>query len=175
MLRVKNVKWPILILLSCLLPACSTTGKSPHVRNTDPAVQATEAHVKNAPYKVGGKRYVPMNVQEALNYKETGYACWYGGTKHRLRTSSGEYINPRTSLTAAHKTLPMPCKVKVTCLKTGKSVIVRINNRGPFHSNRLIDLTSAAAHRINLNGRGIGKVRLEVVSVGDGNYEIFAR
>ena len=130
---------------------------------------------KNAPYKVGGKRYVPMSVQEALNYKETGYACWYGGTKHRHRTSSGEDINPRTSLTAAHKTLPMPCKVKVTCLKTGKSVIVRINNRGPFHSNRLIDLTSAAAHRINLNGRGIGKVRLEVVSVGDGNYEIFAR
>ena len=69
----------------------------------------------------------------------------------------------------------MPCKVKVTCLKTGKSVIVRINNRGPFHSNRLIELTAAAAHRINLNGRGIGKVRLEVVSVGDGNYEIFAR
>lgn len=78
-------------------------------------------------------------------------------------------------MTAAHKTLPLPCKVKVTCLKTGKSVIVRINNRGPFHSNRLIDLTSAAAHRINLNGRGVGKVRLEVISVGDGNYEIFAR
>ena len=116
-----------------------------------------------------------MSVQEALDYKETGYASWYGGTKRRLRTSSGEHINPRTSLTAAHKTLPMPCKVKVTCLKTGKSVIVRVNNRGPFQSNRLIDLTPAAAHRINLKGRGIGKVRLEVVSVGDGKYEIFAR
>lgn len=162
---------------SVALPAarCSTTGKSPHVRNTASSVQATEAHVKNAPYKAGGKRYVPMSVQEALDYKETGYASWYGGTKRRLRTSSGEHINPRTSLTAAHKTLPMPCKVKVTCLKTGKSVIVRVNNRGPFHSNRLIDLTPAAAHRINLKGRGIGKVRLEVVSVGDGKYEIFAR
>ena len=113
--------------------------------------------------------------KEICSHERAGSPELQGNGICRLRTSSGEYINPRTSLTAAHKTLPLPCKVKVTCLKTGKSVIVRINNRGPFHSNRLIDLTSAAAHRINLNGRGVGKVRLEVISVGDGNYEIFAR
>lgn len=175
MLRIKSVKWPILVLLSCLLPSCSITEKQRNVQNTDSAIRATEAHVKNAPYRAGGRRYVPMSVREALNYKETGYASWYGGTKHRVRTSSGEYINPKVSLTAAHTTLPMPCKVKVTCLKTGKSVIVRVNNRGPFHSNRLIDLTAAAAQRISLHDRGVGKVRLEVVSVGDGPYETFAR
>ncbi|GAA5567704.1 septal ring lytic transglycosylase RlpA family protein [Akkermansia sp. NBRC 115031] len=78
-------------------------------------------------------------------------------------------------MTAAHKTLPMPCKVKVTCLATGKSAVVRINNRGPFHSNRLIDLTASAASRIGLHSRGVSKVRLEVISVGDGPYEVFAR
>lgn len=116
-----------------------------------------------------------MSVEEALRYKATGYASWYGGKKTRIKTSSGEYINPRTSMTAAHKTLPMPCKVKVTCLTTGKSVIVRINNRGPFHSNRIIDLTTAAAGHIGLHKKGITKVQLEVISVGDDPHEIFAR
>ena len=69
----------------------------------------------------------------------------------------------------------MPCKVKVTCLETGKSIVVRINNRGPFHSNRLVDLTTSAASRIGLHKRGVSRVRLEVISVGDGPYEVFAR
>ena len=69
----------------------------------------------------------------------------------------------------------MPCKVKVTCLETGKSTVVRINNRGPFHSNRLIDLTTAAASRIGLHRRGVSRVRLEVISVGDGPHEVSAR
>lgn len=116
-----------------------------------------------------------MSVEAALKYRETGYASWYGGKKRSMKTSSGEYINPQLSMTAAHKTLPMPCKVKVTCLATGKSAVVRVNNRGPFHSNRLIDLTSAAACRIGLHGRGISRVRLEVVSVGDGPHEVFPR
>ena len=110
----------------------------------------------------------------ALQYHETGYASWYGGKARRLKTSSGEYINPQRSMTAAHKTLPMPCKVKVTCLETGKSTVVRINNRGPFHSNRLIDLTTAAASRIGLHRRGVSRVRLEVISVGDGQHEVSA-
>lgn len=161
------------MLLLLLLPSCSTTGRQARAANT--SVQATEEHVKNAPYRVRGRKHVPMSVEEALKYQETGYASWYGGKNSRMKTSSGEYINPQRSMTAAHKTLPMPCKVKVTCLSTGKSVVVRINNRGPFHSNRLIDLTTAAAGRIGLRSRGVGKVHLEVISVGDGPYEIFAR
>lgn len=130
---------------------------------------------QNAPYRVRGKRYTPMSVADALQYHETGYASWYGGKARRLKTSSGEYINPQRSMTAAHKTLPMPCKVKVTCLETGKSTVVRINNRGPFHSNRLIDLTTAAASRIGLHRRGVSRVRLEIISVGDGPHEVSAR
>lgn len=173
MLKIKNVKWSVLVLLLFLMPACSTIEKC--AQNTAPSVQAAEAHVKNAPYRVRGKRYTPMSVADALNYSETGYASWYGGKGRSMKTSSGEYINPQRSMTAAHTTLPMPCKVKVTCLATGKSTIVRINNRGPFHSNRLIDLTASAASRIGLHSRGVSKVRLEVISVGDGPYEVFAR
>lgn len=161
------------VLLFFLMPGCAITGKNDP--ETIQPVQKTTSKVKTAPYRVRGKRYAPMSVEEALHYKATGYASWYGGKKTRIKTSSGEYINPRTSMTAAHKTLPMPCKVKVTCLTTGRSVIVRINNRGPFHSNRIIDLTTAAASRIGLHKKGITKVQLEVISVGDGPHEIFAR
>ncbi|WP_300814947.1 septal ring lytic transglycosylase RlpA family protein [uncultured Akkermansia sp.] len=167
------MKWLLFVPLLFLMPGCSTMEKRP--QKTEPSVQAAEAHVKNAPYRVRGKRYIPMSVADALQYHETGYASWYGGKARRLKTSSGEYINPRRSMTAAHKTLPMPCKVKVTCLETGKSIVVRINTRGPFHSNRLIDLTTSAASRIGLHKRGVSRVRLEVISVGDGPYEVFAR
>lgn len=170
MLNVKSVKWFFPVLLFFLMPGCSTTEKC--AQKTEPSVQEAEAHVKNAPYRVRGKRYTPMSVADALQYHETGYASWYGGKARRLKTSSGEYINPQRSMTAAHKTLPMPCKVKVTCLETGKSTVVRINNRGPFHSNRLIDLTTAAASRIGLHRRGVSRVRLEVISVGDGPHEV---
>lgn len=173
MLRVKSVKWPLPVLLFFLLPACSTT--EPQTQNTTDRGQTAEAHVKNAPYRVRGKKYTPMSVADALEYRETGYASWYGGKKRNMKTSSGEYINPQRSMTAAHKTLPMPCKVKVTCLVTGKSVVVRVNNRGPFHSNRLIDLTSAAASRIGMRSHGVSGVHLKVISVGDGPYEVFAR
>ena len=158
MLNVKSVKWFFPVLLFFLMPGCSTTEKC--AQKTEPSVQEAEAHVKNAPYRVRGKRYIPMSVADALQYHETGYASWYGGKARRLKTSSGEYINPQRSMTAAHKTLPMPCKVKVTCLETGKSTVVRINNRGPFHSNRLIDLTTAAASRIGLHRRGVSRARM---------------
>ena len=162
MLNVKSVKWFLPVLLLFLMPGCSTTEKC--AQKTEPSVQEAEAHVKNAPYRVRGKRYTPMSVADALQYHETGYASWYGGKARRLKTSSGEY-----------KPLPMPCKVKVTCLETGKSTVVRINNRGPFHSNRLIDLTTAAASRIGLHRRGVSRVRLEIISVGDGPHEVSAR
>lgn len=116
MLKIKSVNWSLPVLLLFLMPGCSTTEKCG--QKTAPAVQATEAHVKNAPYRVRGKRYTPMSVADALQYSETGYASWYGGKGRSMKTSSGEYINPQRSMTAAHKTLPMPCKVKVTCLAT---------------------------------------------------------
>lgn len=167
------MKWAYCFLLTFFLiltPSCAPRQLDPD----SPVVKKTSAKVKNKPYRVRGKRYTPMSVEKALLYSETGIASYYGGNKTRVRTASGERINARTSLTAAHRTLPIPSKVKVTCLATGKSVVVRINDRGPFHRNRIIDLTTAAAKKINLTGRGLGKVKVEVISVGDGEYEIFA-
>lgn len=91
---------------------------------------------------------------------ETGRASWY---ELRSRTASGERCDP-TALTAAHPSLPFGTKVKVENLKNGRSVIVRINDRGPFVRGRIIDLTKAAAHRLGFVGAGIAKVRLTVLT-----------
>jgi len=94
---------------------------------------------------------------------QTGYASFYGPQWHGRQTASGERLNIH-AMTAAHKTLPFGTRVRVTLLATGKSVIVRINDRGPYVRGRIIDLTDDAAGKIGLNKRrGIGKVRLEVL------------
>ena len=90
---------------------------------------------------------------------ETGRASWYSLTS---RTASGERCNPG-AMTAAHRSLPFGTKVKVENLKTGKSVVVRINDRGPYVGGRIIDLTKAAAHRLGIVGSGTAKVRLTVL------------
>ena len=105
MLNVKSVKWFFPVLLFFLMPGCSTTEKC--AQKTEPSVQEAEAHVKNA-LPGAWKRYTPMSVADALQYHETGYASWYGGKARRLKTSSGEYINPQRSMTAAHK----PCRCR---------------------------------------------------------------
>ena len=91
-----------------------------------------------------------------------GLASWYGGKFQGRRTANGETFDTN-KLTAAHKTLPFGTKVQVTHLDTGKSVIVRINDRGPFVEDRIIDLSKAAADIIGLTSRGVGKVKIEVV------------
>ncbi len=167
------MKWLTGILI-LLVPACSLQSEPAPLPATTETIATLENKVKNKSYKVRGKRYYPISVQKALNYTETGEASFYGRGKRRTKTSSGEYINPKTSLTAAHRTLPIPCKVKVTCLNTGKSVVVRINDRGPFVRRRVIDLTVAAAKKLGMTGKGITQVRLEVISVGDPPYEVEA-
>jgi len=109
----------------------------------------------NKPYKVRGKVYVPLTT--ASGYKAQGTASWYGAESGR-RTASGERFNP-SALTAAHKTLPIPSKVRVTNLRNGRHVDVVINDRGPFTSNRLIDLSKAAAEHIGM--RGLDDVSIE--------------
>ncbi len=112
------------------------------------------------PYNVNGVRYVPKvpNIGETF----TGIASWYGPNFHGGKTSNGEYYD-MSSLTAAHKTLPMNTQVKVTNLENGQSTIVRINDRGPFVENRIIDLSYAAAQDIGLIKKGTAKVKLEVI------------
>ncbi len=112
------------------------------------------------PYKVGGKTYYPTVVRVGTKYR--GIASWYGPNFHGKKTSNGEYYN-MYELTAAHKTLPMNTMVKVTNLNNGRSVVVRINDRGPFVKNRIIDLSYAAAKKIGMIGKGTAPVEIEVL------------
>src|SRR6202007_939475 len=111
------------------------------------------------PYTVGGRVYVP---EEDVNYREEGIASWYGDDFHGRLTANGEVFD-MDSLTAAHTTLPMPCYARVTNLSNGKSLIVRVNDRGPYHGNRLIDVSNKAAELLEFKGNGVARVRVEYV------------
>ena len=111
------------------------------------------------PYVVDGKRYYP---KKDLNYDEKGIASWYGPKFHGKLTANGEIFN-QYKLTAAHKTLPIPSAVKVTNLKNNKSLIVRINDRGPFVNDRIIDLSYQSAKKLNLLKSGTGFVRVQLL------------
>src|SRR5258705_6930740 len=112
------------------------------------------------PYTVGGRIYVP---EEDPTYREEGMASWYGDDFHGRQTANGEVFD-MTSLTAAHPTLPMPCYARVTNLGNGKSLIVRVNDRGPYHGNRLIDVSNRAAELLEFKGNGVARVRVEYVA-----------
>src|SRR5256884_9710561 len=111
------------------------------------------------PYTVAGRVYVP---EEDTEYREDGLASWYGNDFHGPLTANGAVFD-MASLTAAHPTLPMPCYARVTNLSNGKSLIVRVNDRGPYHGNRLIDVSNKAAELLEFKGNGIARVRVEYV------------
>jgi rare lipoprotein A len=125
-------------------------------------------------YTVRGRTYHPMSVDAALNFKETGTCSWYNESKlfglKRGTTSLGEKVHA-WHVTGAHKTLPLPCLVKVTNLENGKSIKVRINDRGPFIPNRHLDVTPRAAKKLGFYGKGLTTTKIEVISVGDGRYK----
>lgn len=104
---------------------------------------------------------VPPVVQEKLPYTEMGFASWYAGTRRHDRTASGEKM-VNNDLTAAHRTLPMETMVRVTNLSNGMSVLVRINDRGPFIAGRVIDLSPGAAAWLGMKAAGVAPVRIEV-------------
>ena len=110
-------------------------------------------------YNVGGKYYYP---KKDLYYNKTGIASWYGPKFHGKLTANGEIYN-QYALTAAHKTLPLPSAVKVTNLKNNKSIVLRINDRGPFVNDRIIDLSSKAADILDLKREGTGLVRVQIL------------
>lgn len=113
-------------------------------------------------YDVYGQRYYVM--QSADTYKERGVASWYGKKFHGRLTSSGEVYDMH-AVSAAHKTLPLPTWVKVTNLSNGRSVVLRVNDRGPFVDNRLIDLSYAAARELDLISAGTGLVEVEAINL----------
>jgi rare lipoprotein A len=115
----------------------------------------THKKAYNRPYRVNGKMYYPL--ASAAGYSEIGIASWYG-TESGNRTSMGMVFSP-DDISAAHKTLPLPSKVRVTNLHNGRSVIVTVNDRGPFKTGRLIDLSRGAAKKIGMHG--LAKVKVE--------------
>lgn len=133
------------------------------IRSIPDAVPRAEplSRTGNSPYVALGKRYVP--VSNADGYRERGTASWYGKKFHGKRTSSGEQYD-MYKMTAAHRTLPLPSYVKVTNLKNDKSIVVRVNDRGPFLHDRLIDLSYAAAYKLGIIGKGTGFVEVHSIT-----------
>jgi rare lipoprotein A len=125
-------------------------------------------------YTVRGQTYHPMTVDTALDFEETGTCSWYNESKFfglkRGTTSLGEKVMP-WHLIGAHKTLPLPCLVKVTNLENGKSVKIRINDRGPFIDGRVLDVSPRAAKKLGFRDDGLTTTHMEVISVGDGSYK----
>ncbi|HKJ32813.1 MAG TPA: septal ring lytic transglycosylase RlpA family protein [Balneolales bacterium] len=123
-----------------------------------------QGKVKKSPYVVRGKRYVPMSVEQARHYRETGIASWYGYETYRQKgghmTANGEAFDPN-GLNAAHKYLPLPTFVKVTNLENRRSIILRVNDRGPFVEGRIIDLSAGAARKLGFYDKGTARVRVE--------------
>lgn len=124
----------------------------------------THAPANFRPYVVFGKRYVP--VSDERPFQERGTASWYGRKFHGKKTANGETYD-MYGMTAAHPTLPLPSYARVTRAGTGKSVIVRVNDRGPFHSARVIDLSYAAAAKLGIVGPGSGQVIVEAITNDD--------
>jgi len=171
----------LLAAVALLVAACGSAPKAPDARKPSyysddgppdkvpddiasipDAVPRAEPYHRyaNRPYSVFGRSYVP-----ALNedpFRERGMASWYGKKFHGQKTASGETYD-MFAMSAAHKTLPIPSFVKVTSIRDGRSVVVRVNDRGPFHEDRVIDLSYAAAARLGIAGPGSGAVEIERV------------
>ncbi len=112
-----------------------------------------------APYVIAGRTYVP---QEDSHYSDVGLASWYGDDFHGRYTANGEIFD-MNAITAAHPTLPLPCYVRVTNLRNQRSIIVRVNDRGPYVGNRVIDLSVRTAKLLGFYGEGVAKVKVEYV------------
>lgn len=165
------MKLKALLVFTCVLfVSCAPSGRYSQKHDSAPIrpptkLELEDAKVKqeplsrgNKPYTVWGKSYTPMT--ERKPYKEVGTASWYGTKFHGHLTSNGE-VYDMYAMSAAHKTLPLPSYVKVTNLANNKSVIVRVNDRGPFHGDRIIDLSYSAAYKIGVYDSGTAKVKVE--------------
>ncbi|WP_269582086.1 septal ring lytic transglycosylase RlpA family protein [Roseibium sp. Sym1] len=129
------------------------------VADGKPVPKGGGRYIVGKKYKIAGKWYYP---KEDPNYRKVGLASWYGPTFHGRKTANGEIFD-RNALTAAHTTMPLPSYAKVTNVANGRSMIVRVNDRGPFHGNRVIDLSERVATMLDTKSAGVGKVKVEYV------------
>jgi rare lipoprotein A len=148
-----------------MVAACGTTRRAPPEDHTVQVPANAGVYKVGKPYQVDDVWYYP---REQPDYDETGIASWYGPTFYGHHTANGEMYDGN-ALTAAHKTLPLPVNVRVTNLDNGKSLIVRVNDRGPFARGRIIDLSKRAAELLDVVQTGTARVRVTYLSRGDVN------
>jgi len=164
--RIRRVLLTGCGLLALTLSSCTST-RVTDFRGISPEEAYRLGKLKNTPYIINGKVYVPMSYEEANAFEETGMASWYGQEtldQHNGQpTAYGEIFDP-SKPSAAHKYLPLPALVKVTNLETRASIVVRVNDRGPFVDDRIIDLSAEAAKRLGFFEKGTAKVKIEVVN-----------
>ncbi|MBK1647161.1 septal ring lytic transglycosylase RlpA family protein [Rhabdochromatium marinum] len=129
-----------------------------------PKVEPKSKYGNMSSYEVLGRQY--KTKRSSRNFVQRGLASWYGSKFHGRRTSSGEVYDMH-QMTAAHKTLPLPSYVRVTNLENGRSIVVRVNDRGPFHRGRIIDLSYAAARKLNIVATGTAKVEVRSIDPRD--------
>lgn len=151
----------ILVFASAAIAACSTMNLPDAPKTIGPA--ASPHYKIGAPYKIDGRWYTPK-VDE--DYDEIGVASWYGDAFHKKLTANGEIFDKRR-ISAAHKTLPLPTLVEVENLENGRKIVVRVNDRGPFVGDRVIDLSHAAADELGFTAKGLAKVRVRYVGETD--------
>ncbi len=147
---------PILCIGALLASGCATT--SPHRSAVNPSERGY--YKIGQPYEIDGVIYTPA---EDWDYDETGIASWYGPDFHGKRTANGELYD-MNQVTAAHKTLPMPCLVRVTNLDNGRQIIVRVNDRGPYARGRILDLSRRGAQLLGFERTGTAKVRVQIMA-----------
>jgi len=131
---------------------------------------------KHGVYTIRGTTYYPMHPREAIGFEEVGIASHYkeGNWLFPGKTAIGEKLYPSTA-GAAHKTLPLPCRIRITNLKNGRRTVVRVNDRGPFIEGRIVDVTAPVAKKLGFYKQGLVPVKIEVIDVGDGKYRIRRR
>ena len=178
--RFSTLRFQLILCLFFFLSACGGVKVAPTVSDRD-AAPTKKVDVSNIPnavpkyepksrygnpesYVVFGKRYYVM--ESSVGFVERGIASWYGTKFHGRRTSSGETYD-MYAMTAAHKNLPLPTYVKVTNLENGKDIIVKVNDRGPFHEGRVIDLSYTAAIKLDIVKKGTGKVEVRAIQPGE--------
>jgi rare lipoprotein A len=152
------------VALAASLAACGGGARQPAPGGTAAAAPPLVGHYKvGQPYRIKGRWYRP---EYDPNYSRVGIASWYGADFHGLPTANGEVFD-KERISAAHPTLPLPSTVRVTNLENGRSMDIRVNDRGPFIDDRIIDLSEAAARELGYDGRGLARVRVDFLALAD--------
>ena len=161
--RASVMRFGLIAAITMIVGACAETQLAIHSvkRVADVVEEKPQARYKvGKPYQIGGTWYYP---KEDYEYDETGIASWYGAKFHGRKTANGEIYDMNT-LTAAHRTLPMPSYVRVTNMENGRSLVLKVNDRGPFARGRIIDISRRGSQLLGFQRQGTAKVRVQILA-----------